>query len=79
MHKRNMNCEKVAGLIERFLEKRSSYAQEWNDFVEIPQNDGMVDAYRKRCYELEPQLEAPEPAAVAELESLVKALRSFSF
>jgi hypothetical protein len=29
MWKKNMNKEEVTQLIERFLERRSSYAQEW--------------------------------------------------
>ena len=37
MWKKNMNREEVAQLIERFLEDRSLYPQEWNDFVDASQ------------------------------------------
>jgi hypothetical protein len=79
--KKNMNLQEVADLIERFLEKRSLYPQEWNDFVDTTQRDKRTDAYRKRCYALDPLVNrpgAPDPEAVAELRSMVDALRSQS-
>lgn len=44
----------VADLIERFLQNRLAYPQEWNDFVECSDPDPAVNAYRKRCYNLDP-------------------------
>jgi hypothetical protein len=79
MWKKNMNSEEVAGIIERFLENRSLYPQEWNDFVETLQRDKKTDTYRKRCYELDPLVNCPEdpdPEAIAELRSMVETLRS---
>ena len=34
MWKSRLNRDEVADLIERFLENRSGYPQEWNDFVD---------------------------------------------
>jgi hypothetical protein len=69
----------VAQLIERFLEKRTLYPQEWNDFVEISQLDKKIEVYRKRCYFLDPLINRPgdpDPEAVAELMSMMVTLRS---
>ncbi len=74
-----MNPESVAQLIERFLQKRSLYPQEWNDFVDTPQWDKKVDSYRKRCFELDPLVNLPgppDPKTIAELKSLIEVLRS---
>jgi hypothetical protein len=72
-----VTLEETARLVERFLEKNGIYPQEWNDFVETPQRDGTVETYRKRCYELDPLVNRPgepDPRAVADLLSIVKAL-----
>jgi hypothetical protein len=50
-----MNNEEVAQLIERFLEGRSLYPQEWNDFVDISQKDNVIENYRRQCDELDPR------------------------
>ncbi len=74
-----MNFHQVAGIIERFLGKSSSYPQEWNDFIDTSQSDWKVDAYRKCCYELDPLVnsrEVPEAAAIAALSALAKELRN---
>ena len=81
MWKRNMNTLEVAHLIERFLENKSLYSQEWNDFVDTSQDDQVVNGYRKRCYELDPLVnrpDEPDPKAVAELRGIINELRSRS-
>ena len=79
MWKANMSPEEAAQVVERFLEKRSLYPQEWNDFVDTPQTDGMVEAYRRECYELDPQVNrpgSPDPNATERLRAIVERLRS---
>jgi len=79
MWKKNMGRQEVVQLIERFLEGRSSYPQEWNDFVDTPQQDNAVDNYRRQCSELDPLVNRPglpDPNGVARLEALVEHLRS---
>ncbi len=79
MWKKNMNSEEVAQLIERFLEERSLYPQEWNDFVETSQKDSVVENYRRQCYELDPLVNCPgvpDPDAVARLKGIIERLRS---
>ena len=81
-----MNCRmrrsrtktEVADLIERFLENRSSYPQEWNDFVECSDADPAIDAYRRKCYDLDPLVNRPDPVdedAVHELFGVIEELR----
>lgn len=68
----------MAGLIERFLDRAPLYGQEWNDFVDAPQHDWRMDAYRRCCYELDPLLNSPDtsdPTAISVLRSLVVSLR----
>lgn len=68
----------IASLIERFLNGASLYPQEWNDFVETRHPDTHLDSYRKRCDELSPQVNCPDPQdakALAELRSIVDELR----
>ena len=75
---KELTNSEVAQLIERFLEARSLYPQEWNDFVETSQRDQEMDIYRKRCYELDPLVNRPgdpDPEAVAELRSMITRLR----
>jgi hypothetical protein len=69
----------VADLIHRFLENRPAYPQEWNDFVECSQVDPTIEAYRKRCYTLDPLVNRPDPVdenAVAELRGILHELRT---
>jgi hypothetical protein len=79
MWKKNMNREEVAQSIERFLENRSRYPQEWNDFVDTPQEDSVIENYRRECYELDPLVNrpgVPDPDAVARLKGIIERLRS---
>jgi hypothetical protein len=81
MRKKNMNREAVAQLIERFLEARSRYPQEWNDFADTPQEDSVIENYRGRCYELDPLVNRPgvqDADAVARLKGIIERLRSDS-
>jgi hypothetical protein len=81
MWKKNMSMEEIAQLIERFLEGRSTYPQEWNDFVDTPQEDDSIDDYRRLCYGLDPLVNRPgppDPAAVARLKESIEHLRSRS-
>lgn len=74
-----MSKKEVADLVERFLNHRSSYPQEWNDFVETAQRDNSVNAYRLRCYELDPLVNRPglpDEGAVFELRSIIEELRN---
>ncbi len=76
-----MSGEEAAQVIERFLEGRSLYDQEWNDFVDARQSDKRVESCRRRCDELAPLVNCPgpqDPAALAELHSIIRALRSTS-
>jgi hypothetical protein len=78
---KKLTNSEVAQLIQRFLERRTLYPQEWNDFVETSQSDRRIEAYRKRCYFLDPRVNRPgepDPEAVAELRSMIKRLRSES-
>jgi len=77
--KRNLTLSDVADVIERFLEGRSLYPQEWNDFVDTAQQDKDVEASRRRCDELDWLVNRPgEPDkdAVIELRSMVETLRA---
>jgi hypothetical protein len=74
----NMNPEEAAQVIERFLDGPSD-SIEWCDFAETEQENATVERYRKRCDELSPLVNRPggmDEAAVAELRSIIKALRS---
>jgi hypothetical protein len=73
-----MRKSEIALLIERFLENRPSYPQEWNDFVDTPQNDEEGEIYRERCYELDPLVNthiAPDEDAVLALRAIVDELK----
>ncbi|HKD80885.1 MAG TPA: hypothetical protein VKH81_14405 [Candidatus Angelobacter sp.] len=77
--KKNMNREEVAQLIERFLEGRSLYPQEWNAFVDASQDDDVIDNYRRECSELDPLLNrpaTPDGDAIGCLREIVQRLRS---
>ena len=76
--KRSRTARDVADLIERFLEGRSLYPQEWNDFVDASQRNKTVEGYRRRCNELDPLVNRPgdpDAEAVAELRSMIGRLR----
>ena len=65
----------IADLIERFLNNTSRYPQEWNDFVERRHPDKKLDSYRRRCDELDPLVNCPDPQdakALAELKGIVE-------
>jgi hypothetical protein len=77
--KRDMSPEEAAQVIERFLAETELYLFEWTDFAEIKQQNPRVEAYRKRCDKLSPLVNRPgamDEAAVAELKSIIKELRS---
>jgi len=68
----------MADLIERHLDKKWRYPQEWNDFVERSQLNKELDVYRKRCDILDPLVNRPgerDPNAVAELREMIVKLR----
>jgi hypothetical protein len=76
---RRATKRQVADLIDRFLERRLKYPQEWNDFVECSQRDPEVEVYRKRCYALDPYINCPLPVdedEVASLKAMVLELRT---
>jgi len=68
----------MAGIIDRFLNRATLYPQEWNDFVECKHPDRTLECYRKRCDELDPLVNRPDPQdakALAELGRMVEELR----
>jgi hypothetical protein len=76
--RKSKNATEIADVVERFLNGTSLYPQEWNDFVECRHADAHLDSYRKRCYELDPMVNCPDPQdakALAELRSMVEELR----
>lgn len=78
MH-RNATKAEVADLIDRFLENRLAYPQEWNDFVECSQKDPDVEVYRKNCAEFDPLVNCPDPVdqdALTELRLMAQELRA---
>jgi hypothetical protein len=80
MWKKNMSAEEAAQVIERFLnETYLDYPGEWGDFVDTTQADKIVEGYRKRCLELDPLVNRPDPqdrAARQELIAIMTELRS---
>jgi hypothetical protein len=71
----------IAQIIDRFLNGRSLYPQEWNDFVESRHPDRKLDSFRQRCNELDPLVNCPAPQnanALAELKNMADALRKLS-
>lgn len=79
MWNKNMSPEDAALLIQRFLEGKDQYPQEWNDFVETPQRNQRVENYRGQCYDLDPLVNrpgTPDPAAVARLREIISLLRA---
>jgi hypothetical protein len=47
--RRNATKAEVADLIDRLLQNRLAYPQEWNDFVECRQKDPDVEVYRRHA------------------------------
>jgi hypothetical protein len=75
---RRMTPLEIADLIQRFLDEKSLYPEERVEFAETPQRDKNLDAYRKRCDQLDPFVNRPgemDSDAVAELQSLIDELR----
>lgn len=75
------NAAEIADTVERFLNGRSLYPQEWNDFVECEHPNAHLDSYRKRCHELNSLVNCPDPQdpkALADLRGIVVELRSLS-
>jgi len=75
-----MSAEEAAGVIERFIEGPGD-SIEWCDFAETRQKDPRIERYRKRCDKLSPLINRPgemDEAAVAELKSMIRELRSMS-
>ena len=71
----------IAQIIDRFLNGRSLYPQEWNDFIDCKHPDRKQDSFRKRCDELDPLVNGPEPQdanALAELRNIADVLRKLS-
>lgn len=71
---RNLTPLEMAVLIERFLDNKCLYPQEWNDFVECSQRNREMDRFRKRCEELDTLVNCPstpDEDAVRELRVMV--------
>jgi len=78
--KPDMTPEEAAQVIERFIDGPGD-SIEWCDFAETPQRDPALELYRKRCDKLSPLVDRPgemDQAAVAELKSIIKELRSMT-
>jgi hypothetical protein len=76
-----LKLAEAADLIERFLDGRSLYPQEWNDFVEGRKVERELEPYRRRCYQLDPLVNhpgPPDPEAINELKQIVSALRKLA-
>jgi hypothetical protein len=79
-NRKSKNATEIADVISRFLTGKSLYPQEWNDFIECRHPDAHLDWYRKRCYELDPLVNCPDPQdakALADLRTMVDELRRF--
>jgi len=79
MWKKNMTADDAAQVIERFLRNESLYPQEWNDFVDTPQVDPVIDKYRRECEDLEHSFDyegEPDATALARLQAIIERLRS---
>ena len=76
---KDLAATEVANIIERFLNGTERYPQEWNDLVDSRTVEPQIEMYRKRCDELDPLVNRPEPAdpaALEELRQIVSTLRS---
>jgi hypothetical protein len=79
LKRKALTAQEMASLIERFLENRSLYPQEWNDFVECSQPDKEMDRFRKHCDELDPLVNCPgtpDEDSVLELRAMIRELRN---
>lgn len=75
---RALLAREAADLIDRFLNGRLLYAQEWNDFVDGKKVEPKIETYRRRCSELDPLVNCPgfpDSEAVAELRKISITLR----
>jgi hypothetical protein len=73
-----LSASEAADLIERFVNEKSLYPQEWNDFVEGRRVDPLVQPFRQRCSELDPLVNrpgSPDADALDELKKIASALR----
>jgi hypothetical protein len=72
-----LRSAEAAALIDRFVEGKLRYPQEWNDFIEAGTVEPRVEPFRRRCYELDPLVNVqgnPNRQALAELRSISKQL-----
>jgi hypothetical protein len=78
MMRRTLRASEAADVIERFLDGKELYPQEWNDFIEGMKVEQQAEPFRKRCYELDPLINrpgGPDPKALEELRNLLLELR----
>jgi hypothetical protein len=69
----------TANLIERFLDNKLNYPQEWNDFIESRRVEAAVEPFRKLCYELDPLVNThliQDLEALTQLRNAVSVLRT---
>jgi hypothetical protein len=74
-----MRASEAADLIQRFLDGKQLYPQEWNDFVDGRRVEANVEPYRRRCGLLDPMVNhpgAPDLEALAELKQTILTLRA---
>ena len=79
--KQGLSPADAADLIDRFINERERYPQEWNDFVEALKVEPEVETFRKRCYELDPFVNRPggaDPGTMQELKEIVSELRGMT-
>jgi hypothetical protein len=72
-----LRSSEAAALINRFVEGKLRYPQEWNDFIEAGKVEPQVEPFRRRCYELDPLVNRPglpDEEALSELRNISKAL-----
>jgi hypothetical protein len=77
--KKPLSPYETADLIERFLDKKLSYPQEWNDFIEARRVEPAVEPYRELCYKLDPLVNTPHSRdldASTQLRNAVNVLRA---
>ena len=79
--KRLVSAEEAAGIIERFLTGAPNHPQEWNDFVDSKRGHPGIEEFRKRCDELDPIVNCPDPQdeeALTELRQIVITLQAIA-
>ena len=79
MWKKNMGRQEAADIIGRFMDDRSWYPQEWNDFVDSAQEDTVVESCRRQCAKLDPLVNRPgppDPEALTRLKEIMEHLRA---